>query len=348
MPGFLHRALLRLRALTHRRRLEADVDDELAFHLEMRASQLEAAGADPAAARHAAPRQFGNVTSIRERIRDMWTFPSAESVWRDVRYGARMLSRAPAFTVVAVLTIAVGVGANTAVFSVADAVLLRPLPFAHADRLVRLYSVVNTNLVGPSAGDVRDYVTESHAFETLVLYDFWPKNVSAGAASDRPEQMRVGLVPSEYFAAFGITPMLGRVFTADESRPGNDHVVLLSDHYWRAHFDAARSVVGHTIRINEEPYTVIGVMPDAIPQWVDVAPAWRGQGAMQRPIGIVGNDERRPHRDLAPPGRRDVHPLGNRVRHDADDRIRLFIDADGVADHGARGVEVGAPVVIRQ
>jgi predicted permease len=286
MPGFLHRALLRLRALTHRRRLEADVDDELAFHLEMRASQLEAAGADPAAARRAARRQFGNVTSIRERIRDMWTFPSAESVWRDVCYGARMLSRAPAFTVVAVLTIAVGVGANTAVFSVADAVLLRPLPFAHADRLVRLYSVVNTNLVGPSAGDVRDYVTESHAFETLVLYDFWPKNVSAGAASDRPEQMRVGLVPSEYFAAFGITPMLGRVFTADESRPGNDHVVLLSDHYWRAHFDAARSVVGHTIRINEEPYTVIGVMPDAIPQWVDVAPAWRGQVAMWTPLVI--------------------------------------------------------------
>jgi predicted permease len=284
--GILHDLLLRLRALTHRRRLDADVDDELAFHLEMRASQIESTGVDPEAARRAARRQFGNTTSIRERIRDMWSFPSAESVWRDIRYGIRMLSRAPAFTAVAVLTIALGVGANTSVFSVADAVLLRPLPFAHADRLVRLYSVVNANLVGPSAGDVRDYVTESHAFETLVPYDFWPKNVSGSAPGDRPEQMRIGLVPSEYFAAFGITPTLGRVFTADETRAGNDHVVLLSDHYWRAHFAASHTALGQTVRINEEPYTVIGVMPDAIPQWVDVAPAWHGQVAMWTPLVI--------------------------------------------------------------
>ncbi len=281
--GFLHDLLLRLRTLAHRRRLDADVDDELAFHLEMRASQIESAGVDPETARRAARRQFGNVTAIRERVRDMWSFPSAESVWRDMRYGARMLSRAPAFTLVAVLTIALGVGANTAVFSVADAVLLRPLPFAHADRLVRLYSVGHGNPVGPSDGDVRDYSTESHAFETLVLYDFWPKNVSGNTPEARPEQMRIGLVPSEYFAAFGVTPIIGRVFTTDETRPGNDHVVLLSDHYWRAHFAGSRAALGQTVRINEEPYSIIGVMPDAIPEWVNVGPAWRGQVAMWTP-----------------------------------------------------------------
>ena len=284
--GFLHDLLLRLRTLAHRRRLDADVDDELAFHLEMRAAQIEAAGADPAAARRAARRQFGNVTSLREQIRDLWSFPSAESLWRDIRYGARMLARAPAFTLVAVLTIALGVGANTAVFSVADAVLLRPLPFAHADRLVRLYSVGDGNLVTPSTGDVRDYAAESHAFETLVVYDFWPKNVSSNTPGGRPQQMRIGLVPADYFAAFGVTPMLGRTFTAGETRPGNDHVVLLSDHYWRAHYAGARSVLGQTVRINEEPYTVIGVMPDAIPEWVDVGPSWRGQVAMWTPRAI--------------------------------------------------------------
>src|SRR3984957_18940212 len=152
MISFLHDLLLRLRTLVRRRQLGADVEDELAFHLDMRASQIESTGVDPVTAQRTARRRFGNVTSFRERIRDMWSFPSAESVWRDIRYGARMLSRAPAFTLVAVLTIAIGVGANTAVFSVADAVLLRPLPFAHADRLVRLYSVGHGNLVGPSDG----------------------------------------------------------------------------------------------------------------------------------------------------------------------------------------------------
>ncbi len=264
----LNDILLRLRALLRRRRLDQDLDDELAFHLAMRASQLEAAGADAQAAQRGARRQFGNVTGIRERLWEQWSFPSVESLWRDVQYGARVLRHAPAFTIVAILTIALGVGANTAVFSVANAVLVRPLPFAHADQLVRLYSVVAGNTLGPSPADARDLADESHVFESLAVYDFWLKNVSL-APGDRPEQGRIGLVTDEYFAVLGITPTIGRTFTADETRVGNNKVVLLTTKYWREHFAGTRSVLGRTIRIDDEPYTVIGVMPDVIPDWID-------------------------------------------------------------------------------
>ncbi|HSY82438.1 MAG TPA: permease prefix domain 1-containing protein, partial [Gemmatimonadaceae bacterium] len=159
----------RLRALFHRRRLDEDLDDELAFHLDMRAGQIEQTGVSHAEAAQAARRQFGNVAGIREHMRDLWSFPSAEALWRDIRYGARVLARAPTFTIVAVLTIALGVGANTAVFSVADAVLLRPLPFTHADRLVRLYSIVGGSPIGPSVGDAHDFATESHTLQSLVV-----------------------------------------------------------------------------------------------------------------------------------------------------------------------------------
>jgi putative ABC transport system permease protein len=261
--------LQRLLALLRRRRLDADLGEELAFHLDMRAEEIEGAGVERAEAERAARRQFGNVTTIREQMRDLWGFPSAEALWRDIRYGARVLARAPTFTIVAVLTIALGVGANSAVFSVADAVLLRPLPFTHADRLVRVYSIVNGSPIGPSAGDGRDYATESHTLRSLVLYDVWRKNVSGNSPGERPEQLRVGLVPGEFFAALGIAPLMGRVFSPEETRVGNDKVVVLTERYWRSYLGASPAVLGQSVRINDEPYIVIGVMPDVIPDWLD-------------------------------------------------------------------------------
>jgi putative ABC transport system permease protein len=265
--------------LRRRRHLDADLDAELEFHLDMRAEEIGGP---------AARRLFGNVTSIREHMRDLWAFPSLEALWRDIRYGARMLSRAPTFTVVAVLTIALGVGANTAVFSVADAVLLRPLPFAHADRLVRLYSIVGGKPIGPSAADARDFVAQTHTLSSLVIYDVWRKNVSSNAPGDRPQQTRVGLVPGEFFTSLGVTPLMGRVFTPEECRIGNDKVVILTERYWRAHLGASPSVLGQTIRINDEPYTVIGVMPDVIPDWLDGAEY--GATAMWTPLALSEAD----------------------------------------------------------
>ena len=281
----LHNLALRLRALMRRRRFNRDLDDELAFHLAMRAAQLETTGLDARAAQTAARRQFGHVTAMRDQMRDLWQFPAWESLWRDVRYGIRMLRRSPTFTLVVVLTIALGVGANTAVFSVVNAVLLRPLPFKHADRLVRFYSIVHGTPTGPSSGDLHDLLPQTHAFEHLIAYDTWRKNIGGGAAGAQPEQALVGLVPPEYFTILGVAPALGRVFTDEENRVGHDHEVILTTRWWRTHFAGAPppAILGQTIRINDEPYTVIGIMPDVFPEWLDAGP---GTIAMWTPYAL--------------------------------------------------------------
>jgi macrolide transport system ATP-binding/permease protein len=255
---------LRLRALVARRRLNQDLDDELAFHLEMREAQL---GAGPNAAR----RQFGNVTVIRERLGDMWGFPSLESLWRDVRYGARTLAQAPTFALIVALTIGVGIGANATVFSVVNAVLLRPLPFAHADRLVRIFSIVDGQRLNASPIDLRDFAAESHSFDVITGYDFWNKDVTM-RAGDEPREVWMGLVPPEYFAAFGVAPIEGRMFTPRENVYGSHRVAILTNAFRRAHFTANANVIGATIRVNDEPVTIIGVMSDNVfPDWISAS-----------------------------------------------------------------------------
>jgi predicted permease len=274
---------LRLRALIRRRRFNRDLDDELAFHLEMRAAQLEATGLDAEAAQVAARRKFGHVMTRRDEMKDLWQFATWESLWRDVRYGVRMLRRAPTFTAVVVLTIAIGIGGNTAVFSVVNAVLLRPLPFKNADRLVRFYSIVHGTPTGPSAGDLHDLLPQTHAFERLITYDTWRKNIGGGAPGAQPEQALVGLVPPEYFTILGVTPVLGRVFTDAENQVGRDHEVILTTRWWRTHFASTPTILGQTIRINDEPYTIVGVMPDVFPEWLDAGP---GTIAMWTPYAL--------------------------------------------------------------
>src|ERR1700731_3861209 len=140
-----------------------------------------------------------------------------ENLMQDIRYGIRTLRKNPIFTVVAVLTLALGIGANTAIFSVIDALMLRPLPFSAADQIVRIYSTktgtpisVTGALDGPSPADVQDFKQLSHSFRKMVVYDTWRKNVSFGSSGGEPEQMRVGLVPPAYFEILDIQPVMGR------------------------------------------------------------------------------------------------------------------------------------------
>lgn len=190
-------------------------------------------------------------------------------VLQDVRFALRQLRKSPGFAAVAIITLALGIGASTAMFGVLNAVLLRPIPFADPDRLVRIFSVQGGNVTGPSPLDMRDFAAQNHTFEKMAVYDVWRKNVSTAVGSIEPEQMRVGLVPGEYFEILGVRPLLGRVFRDDENQWGNNFVAIISYNFWRTHFHGDRSVLGKSIRINDEPYTIIGVTPVEVPDpWI--------------------------------------------------------------------------------
>lgn len=195
----------------------------------------------------------------------------------DFYHALRQLRRNPGFSIVAVLTLALGIGASTTMFAVLNAVLLRPLPFRNPDRLVRIFSTQNGAMTGPSPLDVRDFSAESRTFEKLAVCDSWRKNVSLGDSSVEPEQMEVGLVPAQYFEVLDVKPLLGRLFTDQENQWGNNFEVILSYEFWQARFHGTASVLGKTVRINDEPYTVIGVMPAG-----QIGPTWWFEGGHSR------------------------------------------------------------------
>ncbi len=189
---------------------------------------------------------------------------------KDVRYAARKLQSNKGFTTIAVLTLALGIGTNTAMFSILNAVMLSPLPFKNPDRLVRIYSTKAQVVIGPSALDARDFGNLSSTFEQVVAYDIWRKNVSGMAGEIQAEQLAVGLVPAEYFRILGVNPVMGRFFTAEENELGKHHVAALNYSFWQSHFNGDREVLGKTIRINNEPYAIVAVMPDVIPEWMEI------------------------------------------------------------------------------
>jgi putative ABC transport system permease protein len=186
---------------------------------------------------------------------------------QDFRYALRQLRRSPGFAAIAVLTLALGIGASTAMFGVLNAVLLRPLPFDDPDRMVRIFSTQGDTTQGPSPLDLRDFAVQNHTFEKMAVYDTWRKNVSTSSGSIEPEQMRVGLVPREYFEVLGLRPLMGRLFNDEENRWGSHFEAIISHNFWQTRFHGDRQILGKTIRINDEPYTIIAVLPGEIPDW---------------------------------------------------------------------------------
>ena len=188
---------------------------------------------------------------------------------QDLRYALRQMRKSPGFAALAIVTLALGIGASTAMFGVLNSVLLRPIPFADPDSLVRIFSTQRGAILGPSPMDLRDFAAQNHTFEKMAVYDVWRKNVSFSSGSTEPEQMRVGLVPGEYFEVLGIKPLMGRIFKDEENRWGNNFVAIISYDFWQTRFHGDRSVLGKTIRINDEPYRIVGVTPGEIPDfWV--------------------------------------------------------------------------------
>ena len=261
-----------LEQLFVRRRMQRDIADELQSHLDERADELVAGGMARDQALAQARRELGNFSDLEERARDVWRWPIVDDFLLDLRHAARLLRKSPLFTLVAVITLALGIGANTAIFSLINDVLLAPLPFSHPEQLVRVYSEHGGRRFGPSIPDLRDMAHESRTFAQLVGYDTWNKNLTATPGGE-PEQTRIGLVPAEYFVALGISPVVGRLFTAEENRWGSHHVALISASFWRSRYDRDPAIVGRSLRINDEPYAIVGVVPDVIPSWMDAQQA---------------------------------------------------------------------------
>ncbi|HEV2498393.1 MAG TPA: ABC transporter permease [Terriglobia bacterium] len=254
----------RLVTLFHRGQFDADLDEEMRLHQELREQEQVERGVSSEEARYAAQRRFGNRLVLREESGEMWGWNWLETFLQDVRYGVRQLRRNPGFTAVAVITLALGIGANTAIFSMVNAVLLQPLPYKDSQRLVRL-EVMALGSASPypvlSGPDFVDYQKENHVFEEMAAGFLANKALTGGS-----EPMQIGgfEVSPQIFHLLGISPLIGRSFTQSETQPGQNRVVILSYGLWQRAFGGDRAIVGKTIILDDEPYDVVGVMPQSL------------------------------------------------------------------------------------
>jgi len=265
----------RLIDMTGRRRRAREVDDELAFHLAMRVEERKRTGLTDEQAALAARRQFGNVTALGEQTREMWRFPTMDSLIQDIRYAVRTLVRSPGFSVVTILVLAIGIGANTAMFSLVDAMLLRGLPYPDANSLVVLIGNVQRAVVerrGNSYLDHLDWRARSTRFVDMAAYSTTTMTLTG---FDEPERIPIETVSAPYFAVLGVSPAYGRTFKPEEDQvPNRDMVVILSDALWRRRFDADPSILNHTIQSSARTYTVVGIMPPGFTGVSDTAQLW--------------------------------------------------------------------------
>ena len=269
-------------------RSDGQLSQELRFHLEMLEERHRSRGLDPAAARRAARLELGGDAQIAEAWRDQRGLPFLEMLWQDLRYGLRMLRRTPGFTAAALVTLALGIGANTAIFTVVDAVLLRPLPYPDPERLV---TVGDRNAEGFSSNvgfaTVLDWRERSRSFEQLAMMRSWMPTLVTSGEAERVPAVRVSW---NYFDMMGVRPALGRGFTAEDDRPDHWRVLLLSDKLWRRRFGADPSIVGRTLVMSDREYRVVGVMPASF-EPLDAERYYNASAEMWAPIGYDLNGD---------------------------------------------------------
>ena len=262
-----------------RRRREEELDEEVQAHLRMAAQEHAEQGESPEQARASAVRDFGNITLVKEVTRDMWGFRWLETLLQDLRYGVRMLRKNPGFTAVAVVTLALGIGATTAMFSVLSAVLLRPLPYQDPGQLVHIYETDpggGFSQTPVSYPNFLDWRAQNHVFESMAAYDGATFTLMGPKEPIHVE----GLVASaDLFSVLGVKPMLGRGFLPEEDQPGH-HVVVLSHDLWKRRFNSDPSVLGQSVRLDRMSFTIVGVMPAGFQFPIRASPVevWVAQG----------------------------------------------------------------------
>src|SRR5215471_4392691 len=254
----LRKLFHRLRAGLRRRNIEREMDRELQFHLEMETAENIRRGMSEEEARRAALLSFGGVDRTKEAYRDVARFRRLEEFWQDVRYGARMLLKTPGFTAAAALTLALGVGANTAVFSVVYATLLKPLPYPEAERIYGVEVVIPERSLS-LAGRIQDYLEwrkADTAFSAVAALQQGGWNLTGNG---EPEGVGGARVSVNFFDFLGVPPALGRGFAPEEETPGADRVVVISDALWRRRYAADPNLVGRTIELNGQNHLVVGI-----------------------------------------------------------------------------------------
>jgi predicted permease len=249
------------RVITRRGKFEDGMNEELRFHIEEYTEELVRSGMSPEKAARQARIEFGSVDGVKGDCREERGLHLVDEFRRELSYAARLLRKTPGFTATALLTIAVCLGANLTIFAVIDSVLLRPLPFPEAGRLVTMFNTY------PKAGVERDGSSLTNyyerrgniaAFTSLSIYSYGTEIMGAPGSTEREPTMRVS---PEFFATLGLGPAMGRSFVEEETTYETDHVAILSDTFWRQHYNADPDVIGKQIRVNSVPRTIVGVLP---------------------------------------------------------------------------------------
>jgi predicted permease len=284
-------------SLRRRSQQQAQLEQEIQSHLQMAASDRIDRGESVERAQSAARREFGNVALVQQVTRDQWGWRWLEEFLRDLRYGVRILRKNSGFTIVAVLTLALGIGANTALFSVIDAVLLRPLPFHDPGRLVVIRSVDLRD--STHGGEISypaflDWRLRSRSFEGMSV---WNTNNLTYTGGDQPESVPCAVVSANLFSVLGVSPALGSGFTLDEDLPGRDQQpVVLSYEFWQSHFGGDPNVLGRALTLDGGKYSVVGVMPahfqfpvqrERVELWTTIAHDLQGKSAIAAQRGAA-------------------------------------------------------------
>jgi len=259
---------LQVRSLFHRNRLNAELDEELRNHIDRQIEDNVSRGMGAEEARLTALRAFGNPLLLRDKTRATWSWNGMEQCARDLRMGVRTLSRSPGFAIVAILIMAIGIGANVAIFTVIRSVLLKPLPYRDPGRLVSLFEHQThpvdagySNYLPVAAGSFAEWTKAAQGAAQMAIVSPWHQyNVSAEGGK-LPEKVDAAWCSGNFFSVLGIAPALGRLFTEDDDRRGAEAEVVLSGAFWRRRYNSDPGIVGRTIWLDARPFTVIGVLP---------------------------------------------------------------------------------------
>src|SRR6266404_2422962 len=248
-------------------RLKAEIESHLRMAIRDRMERGESAAEAEANAR----REMGNEGLIMEGTRDMWSWNWLEQLLHDVRYGLRAMRRNPGFTAVAVIALALGIGANSAIFSAVNAILLRPLAYRDPEQLV----VILNHGTGPIApANFVDWKAQSRSFANMGAAEVWGPDLTN---TDKPEKVPAMRVTSDIFLTLGIEPALGRAFAADEEQIGHEYEVVLSNNLWQRQFGGDHAVLGRQMQLDSKTYTIVGVMPAGFrfaPFWATKTELW--------------------------------------------------------------------------